>query len=346
MLALDHFGRAVQDRVGNKTEETEAQYQRSISDLDGASRAFIVQGVSISGKSFAKLTSSVKAYKEHGDNLVRIADNRHAMMSEYSTLFEGLYARVNDSLKGAWKVFGRVVARQSLLQLGADLDGLRRSSAALGSAVSGEAPDIEPLLKTEQAVINNLETNEGGFRRSEGDQWYTAMRDEFARLVSLRGSLLQLNEQLHIEADDFAEEATSVAASVPSKIEAPLVAPALKRKSNIESGTMHAPTAPALEVPSAVVPDPAVVETHSVTTHAPQDHEKRVVIAWISAGVLALLISIALGTVLSIVGPVRRLRDATMRLAKGTLQCASSAVASVSLIRSRLHSTPWRMSSQ
>ena len=318
MLALDRFGRAVQDRVGTKTEESEGEYQRTTSELDRASGAFVTQAVAISGKSFAKLTSSVKAYKEHGDDLVRIADVRHAMMSDYSTLFEGLYARVNDSLNSAWKVFGRVVARQSLLQLGADLDGLRRSSAALRSADSVEAPEIEPLLKTERAVINNLETNEAGFRRSEGDQWYTAMHEEFARLVALRGSLLQLNEQLHVRSHDFTEEATSVATIVPSKVEAPFVAVALKRKSNTnEIGTNHVSNAPSLAVASAVVPAPAVVETHSVTTHAPKDHEKRVVIAWISVGVLLLLISIALGTVLSIVGPVRRLRDATVRVAKG-----------------------------
>jgi len=316
-LALDRFGRAAQDRLGTDTEATEAEYQRSISELDGASSAFIAEAVSISGKPLEKIASSLKAYKQHGDELVRIADNRHAKMSEYSTLFEGLYARVNESLKVAWKAFGRVLARQSLLQLAADLDAVRRSSAALASADSVEAPEIQPLLQTEQAVINNLETNKGGFKRSEGDRWYTAMHDDLAQLVALRKSLLQLNGQLHIRSHDFAEEARSVAAIVPSKIEAPLVAPAHKRKSNIEIGTTHAPTSPALAVPSAAVPAPAVIETHSVTTHAAQDHNKRVVIAWISVGVLVLLISIAVGTVVSIVGPVRRLRDATVRVAKG-----------------------------
>jgi diguanylate cyclase (GGDEF)-like protein len=173
-------------------------------------------------------------------------------------------------------------------------------------------------LKTEKAVVENLATNEGGFRRSEGDQWYTGMRDDVARLVALRESLLQLDNQLHDRSHDFAEEAASVATIIPSKVEAPLVPAALKRKTDSSGiGTSPAPNAASIAVPSAAVPAPAVVETHSVTTLPPRYHEKRVLIAWISIGVFMLLLSIALGTVLSVVGPVRRLRDATARLAKG-----------------------------
>ena len=318
MLALDRFGRAVQDRIGTNTKQTEAEYQQSMSDLDGASRAFIAQAVSLSAQSLLTLTSSINAYKEHSRDLVLMADNRQAVMSQYSTLFEDLYARVNDSVRSAWKIFGRVVARQSLLQLSADFDGLRRGSTALASADSVEAPEMARLLKTEKAVVENLATNESGFKRSEGDQWYTAMHDDVARLIALRGSLLQLNNQLHVRSHDFAEEAASVATLVPSKLEAPPVAVALKSRSNSnEIGTNPALNPPSSAVPTAAVPAPAVVETRSVTTHDPKDHEKRVLIAWISVGVFMLLISIALGTVLSIVGPVRRLRDATTRLAKG-----------------------------
>ena len=318
MLALDRYGRAVQDRIGTNTQQAEADYQRSLSDLDSACRAFIAQAVSISGKSFLKLASSINVYKEHGSDLVLMADNRRAVLSQYSTLFEDLYARVNDSVKGAWKIFGRVVARQSLLQLSADFDGLRRGSTALASADNVEAPEMAPLLKTEEAIVENLATNQSGFRQSEGDRWYTGMRDDVARLVALRGSLLQLNNQLHVGSHDFAEEAASIAAIVPGKVEPPPIAVALQRKEDgNENGTNTALNPPSIAALTAAVSAPAFVETHSVTTLPPKYHEKRVLIAWISIGVFILLISIALGTVLSVVGPVRRLRDATTRLARG-----------------------------
>lgn len=319
--ALDRYGRAAEDRIRNNTAETGAEYEHSSSELDRASRAFIIQADTISGKSLAKLGSSLKTYKAHGDDLIAMADSRHVMMGQYSTLFEGLYARANDSLKGAWKVFGRVVARQSLLQLSADLDDLRRSSTALESADSAQSPEIAPYLKTEQAVIANLSANEKAFRSSQGDAWYSAMHDDLGQLVARRESLMQLNGQLHNRSHDFADEAAYVATLVPNKVEGFAVTPASlaskKKQIFTEVAATRVANPPSVVPPAAAVAPEPVIATHSVTTRAPQDRQRRLVIAWISIAVLVLLISIAVGTVVSIVAPVRRLRDATIRLAKG-----------------------------
>jgi diguanylate cyclase (GGDEF)-like protein len=324
MAALDRFGRSAQDRVNGNSAEVDAEYQQSSSELDRATRAFIAQAAPISGKPLGKLSSSVNAYREHGDDLIAMADNRHAMKVDYSTLFEQVYARSNDSLKGAWKVFGRVIARQSLLQLSADLDELRRSSAALESADSAEAPEIAVVLKTEQAVTTNLESNEKAFRRSEGDQWYVAMHDDFVRLTALRESIMQLNGQMHLRSHAFSDEAERVAALVPAKIEALVAVPAPKSAGTAgETGIKHAPNMPAKTVPGVVLPAviisaPSLVPPHVVTTRVEKSNGKRrVVVACISVLVLVLLISIAFGTMLSIVRPVRGLRDAIVRVAKG-----------------------------
>jgi diguanylate cyclase (GGDEF)-like protein len=214
-----------------------------------------------------------------------------------------------------------VVARQSLLQLSTDLDDLRRSSAALESADSAESAEMAPYLKTEQAVIQNLESNEKGFRSSQGDQWYDAMRGDLTQLVARRESLMQLNAQLHSHTHDFAQAATSVAALVPNKVEglvASQAAPVPRKKADATGNTVTPPaSSPSPAIPEVAVQAMPVVATHSVTTQAPQDHQKRRLIAWLSVAVLVLLLSIAVGTVVSIVGPVRRLRDATARLAKG-----------------------------
>ena len=318
ILALDRYERAVQDRIGTNTEQAEADYQRSMTDLDRASREFITKAASISGKSLTKLTSSINAYEKHGDDLVLMADNRRAVMGQYSALFEDLSARVNDSLKSAWKILGRVVARQSLLQLSADFDELRRGSSGLASADDVDATEIAPLLNAEKAIVDNLSVNESGFRRSEGDQWYTGMHDDIPRLIALRESLLHSNHQLHVASHDFAEEAASVATIIPSKVESPLVAIAPKKTTgNSAIGVKSAPNPASTAMSSAAEPAPDVVETRSVTTLPPKSHEKHVLIAWMSIGVITLLISIAVGTVLSVVRPVRRLRDATTRLARG-----------------------------
>jgi diguanylate cyclase (GGDEF)-like protein len=321
IMAIDRFSRAVKDRSSGKTEETESEYQGSSAELATSSGSFIAQAQSIAGKPFGKLGTAIQTYKDHGLQLVQLSDERHANMSEYSTLFEQIYARANDSLKGAWKVFGRVVARQSLLQLSADLDGLRRSSVAIGSADSTDAPEMQALLSTEQAIISNLDSNEKSFRRSEGDQWFSAMRDDMTHLAALRETLMSANAHLRELTHGFTDSTASLAALIPNKVESPIVAaPKPKAKSAPQATALPAAPVATLVAPASAVTsasEPAVIETHSVTKEAPQNHSRRVLIAWISVSVLALLFFIALGTVLSIVGPVRRLHDATSKLAKG-----------------------------
>ena len=325
---LDRFERAVQGRIAAKTEQSEAEYQQSSSDLDTTARAFVTQAASISGKSYQKLSSGIDDYRTHAAEVALMADHQQVVVGEYSTLFENLYARVNNSVKSAWTIFGRVVARQSLLQLSSDFDDLRRGFTTLASADDAQTPDMVLLLKTEQTIVDNLATNEAGFRRSQGDQWYIHMRDDVTRLVSLRGSLLLLNRQLHARANDLSEEAKSVALLVPEKVETPLLAAAAKAKTvgnelhgrqvpAAASAVVAAPVVPGAELPQAAASTPAVVETQSVKTLPAPDHHKRVLIAWISVAFFILFFAIVVGTVLSVVRPVRRLRDATARLAKG-----------------------------
>jgi diguanylate cyclase (GGDEF)-like protein len=329
MSDLDRFERAAQSRATTKTDESETEYQQSSSDLDTAARTFATQAASISGKSFQKLSSGIDDYRTHAAQVVLMADHRQAVVGEYSALFEDLSARVNDSVKSAWKIFGRVVARQSLLQLSADFDDLRRGFTTLASADDAQTPDMVLLLKTEQTIVGNLAANEAGFRRSQGDQWFVGMRDDVARLISMRESLLLLNKQVHGRIADLSEEAGQIALLVPNQVETPLAASTVKVKpAGTESRGRQAPgaasaVAPSPAVAGSVVPDtanpaPAMVETQTVTTTLPPpDHKKRVLIAWSSVAFFILFFAIAVGTVLSVVRPVRRLRDATARLAKG-----------------------------
>jgi diguanylate cyclase (GGDEF)-like protein len=324
LLAMDRYERAVKDRVASKTDETDTEYQTAGVQLDDASGSFITQATSISGRSFAKLGAAIKSHRTDADDLVGLGDERHSEIRQYSTLFEQLYARANASVKEAWKVFGRVVARQSLLQLSADLDELRRRSTALESADGLATPEAERLLESEQAIIGNLETNEKNFRRSEGDQWYTAMREDLAKLAQLRESIIQVNAQLSARSPELSESARSIAALIPAKVEQPIVAAAPRAKSKVSAGEGARAIPSATSSPSIAnaeqrssEPTPAVVETHSVTKEAPEETKKRALVAWISVAVLVLMSFIAFGTVMSVVGPVRRLHDATLRLAKG-----------------------------
>src|SRR6202050_4912478 len=73
MSDLDRFERAAQSRATTKTDESETEYQQSSSDLDTATRAFVTQAASISGKSFQKLSSGIDDYRTHAAQVVLMA---------------------------------------------------------------------------------------------------------------------------------------------------------------------------------------------------------------------------------------------------------------------------------
>ena len=319
LVALDRYSRAVQDRVKGSSDRSIADYQRSAKDLDQATMSFTAQAASISGKPFSKLSTAVSAYKEHSDALVATADSRRVALTDYSIHFESLNARVKASMDAAWTIFGRVVARQSLLQLSADLDELRRSAAILGSAESADIPEMAPLLSNERAAAKTLQSNEKGFRSSQGDQWYSSMREDLAQLDVLAESLIQLNEQLHVTSQALSDENSGLVAMIPAKVAAPVaVVATVKRSLPVAASlTRTAVPSPAEEANSAPAVTAPVVETRTVTTQNPEARRQRVLVAWISGAVLVLLIGISVATVLSIVRPVGALLNATARLARG-----------------------------
>ena len=318
LLALEHFGAAAHERMEAKTEQTQAKREWAAADLGRAATAFMTTAASITGKPLGKVSTALKVYTGKSEELVAARDEQRSLVLNYTALFERLSARDANSLAGSWKIFGRVLARQSLLQLGADLNALGRYATAFTSADISNAAEIAPLVKAEQAVQKDIEDNKNGLRRSEGDAWYEAMRADVAALVAMRESIVQANEHIRERSQEFSQQAALLTKLIPAKVETPpeRVVRAPVRRDAVVS------VARALDIPPAITPDVEVpvlpaVQTHSVTTEAPSDHAKRVEIAWISAAVVALLIYVAVGTVLSIVRPVRRLLNATARLARG-----------------------------
>jgi diguanylate cyclase (GGDEF)-like protein len=316
-LALDRFGDAARGRIEINSGESEAEFQHSAAELRRASDACFAQSASFCSQSLASFIDRLNAYTKAGYELVEMADDHHVLMVQYSTHYEAIYARTSKSLKGAWKVFGRILARPSLLQLSADLDELRRSSAAMSTAFSADDPELESLLQAEAAVSNDLQVNEKALQHSEGNAWYTAISDDFAQLVSLRDSILQSNAQLHARAREYSVETTNLTTLIRSKIGAALAVTVPNADGGVHlSGGARASGADAVSPSAAVRPRATVVETISKTIQVPQDH-RRQTLTWLSMVALTLLGLLALGAVLSIVRPVRRLHEATKRLASG-----------------------------
>jgi diguanylate cyclase (GGDEF)-like protein len=222
------------------------------------------------------------------------------LLAEYSTVIAGMDARVEASINGAWKILGRVFARQSLLKLRVDLDNLRAAFAA-GDAWNDEndAGNFGPLESAEQALADTLRTHEMTLRRSQGSAWYQGMRQDLESLVRTRTALMQAAPRRMAAANTFVRETRRLSALLPGTPARVQPADASNYSSTAQPAT---PTAqPVTETRAPALPE------------APN----QALVGWLSAVVLALLLYICFLTIFSIVRPVRRLVAATARLAKG-----------------------------
>jgi diguanylate cyclase (GGDEF)-like protein len=315
-LTLDHFDSAVRARVAAESELSGADYRRTMAEMNSALNALISSAAS-SGNSYTKLATDFKLHQGEAAALISRSDEQRALSARYVALFETLNARDKAALDHSWKIFGRVIARQSLLQISADLDALRRH-AAFGSSGSRDGPKLTSLLDAEHVVQKDLDDNQGNLRRTEGDAWYQAMCADFAVLVTVRAALMQADVDLGDRLTEFFQHANALTESIPLKIESqPVDSERPLRSGPAQPSTLDAPRTNPATVASGAATVPVTVDTHSTVAEPQYDGAKRGVIAWLSVGLLLLLTYILVGTVVSILRPVRSLLRATGQIARG-----------------------------
>jgi diguanylate cyclase (GGDEF)-like protein len=316
-LALNRFDDAVHERMTVKTAQTEATFERTTKALDRSATAFLKTAASISGKSLGRISAPLKVHQRQGTDLVVAGDERREMLVKYAALLEELKTRDKTSLAKSWKIFGRVVTRQSLLQLSADLDVLLHNSAALEMTDTGDPAPMAAFLKAEAAVQKDLDDNQNALTASEGGAWYTSMHADLAALAAMRGLIVESNERIAGRMREFSQQAVDLANLIPDRVESPAQprhAPVISPSAVLDATPLQsAPPA----VPNTGAPPPPIVETLSVAKRVGHDDDKRTYVEWLSAAVLALLAYVAIGTAMSIIRPVRRLLHATAQLSKG-----------------------------
>jgi diguanylate cyclase (GGDEF)-like protein len=317
LLTLDHFDAAVRSRAAMESDTSSADYQRTVTEMNGSLDAFISRATAISGKPYAKLAAAFKLHQRKASELITMSDARHSSAVQYAALFETLNARDKAALDHSWKIFGRVVARQSLLQISSDLDALRRHTAAFEASGSGSGPNLAGLVAAEQAVQKDLDGNQNALRRTEGDAWYKDMSADLASLVSMRTALMQADTELGESALEFSQHTAALIAAIPRKIESPPVEPASLRNPSPAIAAPPVATVKPAPLANSEIALPDAIETHSTVTESAHDGSKRITIAWLCAGLLLILVYVLATTVLSILRPVRSLLQATTRLARG-----------------------------
>jgi diguanylate cyclase (GGDEF)-like protein len=317
--ALERFGRAVAARVENRNDPADLEEDLAAKDLSRRLTMYVADvGALAVNLDIKGISAKVKAYETQGTELVQSADEGRRALTTYETSFESLNARVKHSLGGAWTILGRVVARQSLLRLSEDLDTLRTNSVTLAAKKSVDPAALAALANSEDTLSKTLAGNEKGFRRSQGDAWFEAMQEDLGKLVAARKSVLLLSREVHAQTEAFGADGSTLAQMIPGKIEGRVRAHAARSVEPVAPAEPPRATSEAEpQISAAPVP---ISHTQSFTETTPQDTSRKHWLAWISAVTIAVLIYLCVGTVLSVVRPIRGLLTATTRIASGDHQ--------------------------
>ena len=214
---------------------------------------------------------------------------------------------------GLGKSSARVVARKTLVDLNSSLDEIRREFARLPAADLYDRDALGPVTKSETALAVSLQTNEAALTRSQGDAWVKQSRADVAQLRVLQDRLVIMDSKRH----DAEARLTKISQSLIAQLTA-TAAPMSARAPKIDAPP-RAESQPALSAapPGHAAPAQSSEQATETTSTSDQKPKGFGLIFWISAAVVALLLWISIRTVMSVVGPVRRIRSATFKIAGG-----------------------------
>jgi diguanylate cyclase (GGDEF)-like protein len=296
--------------MGGHNDDGDSRVADAVEELEQESQAYILARASADPhQTAAKLHAKLLAYRAHGDELVRATESRRNALKELWDTFDALDARTKASLDGSWKIFGRVIARKPLVDVNSNLDEIRRGLARVDPLGFNSQAALDAVEASEMTLTTNLQTNELLLTRSQGQAWIAQMQADVTRISTLQNSLALLDRQRREREASFLKESRNLMAEVQ----------AAKQPSPSGESTLNPPaekpiSSPAGNMVTAIEPLSDTSETTAIS-HERSAHPS--LIFWISASVLLALLWISIRTVMSVVGPVRRMRAATSLLAAG-----------------------------
>ncbi len=322
--AVEHYEEESRARAESDSATTGTGYlsakeslQRAALDFKNALRSSEIQPA---------ITRSIANYMDRGRALVDLADERRQANAEYLHNTNTIADDIQKALDHAWKIFGRVVARQSLIDMRVNVDLIRQHADSLlrdGDATTDDKSAV--LAADESRMLRLIDANKSNFVRSEGADWVNSVREHVHTLATLRESIESMNLQYTQAGKEFVQSRRRVSSDISAATPAREIA--ARRPAAAVVPHPHpaaAQPAPAnVAVPDVTVPDVTVpaVTTLDVT---PPDQGAPRVMAIVTAIVMFIICLISVFTVRSIVLPVRRLVKAAGQLAKGEPNVAVS----------------------
>ncbi|MBV8343269.1 MAG: EAL domain-containing protein, partial [Gammaproteobacteria bacterium] len=234
----------------------------------------------------------------------------------YATHFDNLDARMQKALDGSWKIFGRVIAQQSLVTLSLGLDDIRRSSSTLAADGWVDRKVVNELTTAQEAFAKALEHNAATLERSQGTAWVADIRRNLELLEEDTRRLAAFHDASAPTLDGFQAGAQALGASLQAIAQSARVREARRTTAavRIARAARATPQLEPVEISALRKALPAPPPPAS-----PQAH-KRLLIGALSVAVLLLVFVVCATTVRNIARPIRSFMKVTERVASGDLQ--------------------------
>jgi diguanylate cyclase (GGDEF)-like protein len=309
--AVEAADRAVRNRLELDDATTRAELEHAVQELKRQATASGTTSGHPAPVPAGKFAPLVGTYLDHAGAAIEHADERRTLVDAYRLKLTAIETTLTRAIDAGWRIFGRLVARQSLIDLGRDIQGIEKQYSALSAPARDTEPMAEALRVSEATFAADLEQGRKSLQRSQGAPWAGQLTTSFEDLVATRLAVMAAGAKLPGDLQQLTQGRTQILAL--ARLPPPIaVARAPAMASRTTRGT------PASSSPPNNAPD-AVRTVRRVTSSPPTTEElaTRNRMGWITFGVLLTLLLISITTIRSIVIPVRQLIRATRKLSSG-----------------------------
>jgi diguanylate cyclase (GGDEF)-like protein len=248
-------------------------------------------GYDEAAKNFPQLAASapqfaaeLDTFRTMGEEMLAESTARGARLREYWGNFDQLEASVNAPHARAVRVAGAVFASERLMDLTRLLSTIRERVSAAASVSSPRS--VQGIVSSENAFKLYLQEHSEELAKVHGQPWLKGVFRDLAKVVAGRRAAFKATDDFNDRSMLFRDKGAEISALIVTQ----LVEPA-----------RH-----------------ALADADRLAVSASDKADRQLV--WASAAVMLLLIVIAIMTVTSVTAPVRRLIDATRRLAGGAVR--------------------------
>ncbi|MSQ92440.1 MAG: diguanylate cyclase, partial [Gammaproteobacteria bacterium] len=290
--ALERLQRAVLARADSDDAARVMAHREAAVTLDAADETFPgALAPALDDASLNALDERLATHRSLAVELVRAADSRRRLLKEFNVGLESLDGQVKTSLDRTGKTFGKFVNRESLVDANRILDDMSKQASAFAVPQGYGQDTVQEITASEVALAAILRDNEHNLASIQGEDSFAKMSSDFDRLVWLRKLLIRTDRLREVKIEGFAQSHVALSAQIR------------KASATFEAArgyaTARRQSADALSAISA------------------EERRQRTLLAWLSTCLLLLLLATTVNTVASVVMPVRRLLQATRRLAQG-----------------------------